>query len=260
MEFFNCSSGCNPFSEANASTDTVKVILPPQNDDKENAFPIQRPNQDSKKLLNNQIAAEKEEQERLRKKAKRERAEKQAAEEAQRLEAELAAAEEKALAAEIKRQEEAELARAAAEEAAERRREEERLQAQLKAREEKEQAERDERERQEAQARREKEEVERAAAQAAQKATEREKVKQFLVDHEYLGVNSKRTKMMKTKYPLHTAVKLGDQEMVLLLLSCEANPNLKNSAGQTPKQLAIKLNKNGSHDGIIGVLPEPCIS
>merc|ERR1719440_611091 len=44
MEFFICSSGngCNPLSEANANTDTVKVVVQPEHE-KENAIPNQQP-------------------------------------------------------------------------------------------------------------------------------------------------------------------------------------------------------------------------
>jgi len=262
MDFFNCSSGngCNPFSEANAKTDTVKVnlVLRPEHE-KENARPNQQPKSQNGPIKERDLAAADAaaEQQRKRLQAERERAEKEAAEEARRLEVELAAAEEKALAAEKRRQEEA--ARMAAEQA-EWQRQQEMLQA-MREQELREIEERQELECQEAEAqreaeeKREREELEKATREAEQKSMEREKVKKFLLDHGYLGVNAKRTKMMKSKYPLHTAVKLADREMITLLLSCGADMALKNSAGETPKQLALKLNRNGSHDAAIGALP-----
>jgi hypothetical protein len=260
MDFFNCSSGngCNPFSEANAKTDTVKVVLRPERE-KENARPNQQPKSQNGPIKEHDLAAADAaaEKERKRRQLERERAEKEAAEQARRLEVELAAAEEKALTAEKRRQEEA--ARLAAEQA-EWQRQQEMLQA-MREQELREIEERQELECQEAEAqreaeeRREREELEKATREAEQKSMEREKVKKFLLEHGYLGVNAKRTKMLKAKYPLHTAVKLGDPEMISLLLSCGADSALKNSASETPKQLAQKLNRNGSHDAAIGALP-----
>lgn len=280
MEFFTCSSGngCNPLSEANANTDTVKVVVQPEHE-KENAIPNQQPhNVETKDVrkederLTSQLANAKAASENVRvvpylalggpvagiapvrKYAERERAEEQATKEAHWLLTgeELRSTEEGELAAERRRQEEVE--RAAAEEATERQREEERLQAQQEAQEERERREREDHKRKEAEAKCKKEELDRAQRKAEQKSIELEKVKQFLSQHGYLGVNTKRTKMMKSKYPLHTAVKLADQEMILLLLSSGADQSLKNSSGETPEQLARKLNKSGSHDRVSSAL------
>jgi len=72
----------------------------------------------------------------------------------------------------------------------------------------------------------------------------------FLSRKGYSGVNMKRTKMFKSKYPLHTAVKENSLELVKLLLAAKADPSLKSSTGLTPAHLAMKLS-NGSHDDII---------
>jgi hypothetical protein len=63
-------------------------------------------------------------------------------------------------------------------------------------------------------------------------------VDQYLKDNGYGDVNSKRKKYFKYKYPLHSAVKEHNVDMVRRLLRCDADPTLTNSAGQTPRQLA----------------------
>lgn len=68
-------------------------------------------------------------------------------------------------------------------------------------------------------------------------------LEKFLGSHGYTGANVKRKKMMKTKYPLHTAVKCKDTDIIRLLLEAQADPELKNSAGETPFQLAARLFK-----------------
>jgi len=93
-----------------------------------------------------------------------------------------------------------------------------------------------------------KDEAARVARVAQQQAEEREQeaqantamVEEFLKEHGYSSVNSKRKKHFKYKYPLHTAVK-HKPEMVRRLLRCEADPTLANSAGQTPRQYAEAL-------------------
>lgn len=100
--------------------------------------------------------------------------------------------------------------------------------------------------------------------EAAREEEEREKHALFLQDKEtlenfltsrgYSSVNSKRTKMLKSKYPLHSAVKDHSLKLVELLLSTGADPTSKNSAGLSPAHLAMKLNVQGSYDDIIRAL------
>jgi len=86
------------------------------------------------------------------------------------------------------------------------------------------------------------EEAERALKEEQEKAMENErKVKEFLSSRGYSGINAKRTKMLKTKYALHSAVKDNSAEMVELLLAARADTAVRNSAGLTPAQLAMKL-------------------
>lgn len=258
MNFLVCSSGngCNPLCDANEKTDTVRVNVPPELD-QENAVPNLIFGEQQFTIDADMLKAAKREieiaqaaaveataeKQRLRRRS----SEREAAEEAQRLAAELAAEEEDAAAEEMQRHEVMER------EAAEWRRQEEKLEA-LRTQRIKEEAQKEERERQIVERKREEEEQERQRQDLEQKASQREKVRIFLMEHGYLGVNAKRTKMLKSKYALHTAVKLGDPGIIQLLRAFGADTSLTNSAGETPMQLARKLNKGGSHDGVSAAL------
>jgi len=111
-------------------------------------------------------------------------------------------------------------------------------------------------------------EVARLARVAQQRTEEREQeaqanramVEEFLTEHGYDDVNSKRKKHFKYKYPLHTAVK-HKPDMVRRLLRCDADPTLTNSAGKTPRQLAEAMGASvlGSAElaEVLSALPDP---
>eukprot|EP00928_Gymnodinium_smaydae_P025900 TRINITY_DN204_c0_g1_i1.p1 TRINITY_DN204_c0_g1~~TRINITY_DN204_c0_g1_i1.p1 ORF type:complete len:250 (-),score=95.03 TRINITY_DN204_c0_g1_i1:192-872(-) len=179
---------------------------------------------------------------------------------------------EKEAAEERRRQEEAAAAAARAEE--------ERLQAELAAKEQEQK--RLEQERIEEQRRLEAAEADRAAREAAeaeeaarreqqeeearmraeqeeaqrkeQEKADSEKLQAFLKQHGYKDAKTKRTKMFKSKYPLHSAVKLNDARIVKLLLEQGADATAKNSAGQTPATVAHNLQKDGSHTQVLALL------
>lgn len=81
------------------------------------------------------------------------------------------------------------------------------------------------------------------------------KLREFLAANGFKGVNVRRTRMLKWKYPLHTAVKQRDAKLVELLLKSKADPALKSSAGVTPMELAQKINRNGSHTAVLHACP-----
>lgn len=74
-----------------------------------------------------------------------------------------------------------------------------------------------------------------------QSLDDQEAVTGFLATHGFVGVNVRRKKGFKSKYPLHSAVKRSDADIVTRLLRLRADPTLVNSARQTPRQLAEKL-------------------
>lgn len=149
------------------------------------------------------------------------------------------------------------------EEDAERLRQEEELEARRRNEEEHEQLQRQE---QEAQRCREAEEaVQRDLEDRERKQAEEQKVKEegeakdrvdaWLKKNGFANVSAKKKSMMSWHYPLHSAVTKNDSAMVQLLLQFHADPQTANSSKQTPQQLAFKLNKKGSHNEILAVLP-----
>merc|ERR1712037_581447 len=93
-------------------------------------------------------------------------------------------------------------------------------------------------------------EVERLAQEQERKAL----VTAFLKDHGYRGVDIPKKTMLKTKYPIHTAVKTGDPKIVDALIKAGANPAQKDSAGQTAVEVAHQKNKKGSHANVLRTL------
>jgi hypothetical protein len=122
-------------------------------------------------------------------------------------------------------------------------------------------------EKEEAERRRERKEEEK------QKSQEKERVKQlqqlkvdhfklgtFLKEHGFSGANAKRHFMFRSfEYPLHAAVTKVEPETIRVLIAAGADPELTNSSGRTPAQLAWKNDKFGSHEHVIRALGAmPC--
>jgi len=86
--------------------------------------------------------------------------------------------------------------------------------------------------------RREKEE--RAARERARREQEaaKQQLQAWLDKNKYAEVNTKKSKMMMGRYPLHDAVSQKDANAVRLLLRFGADTTLKNSSGKTPQELA----------------------
>lgn len=102
-----------------------------------------------------------------------------------------------------------------------------------------------------------------AAAAAVQEECRRQravkkaatKVNEWCKSNGFQDVNSeKKTLRGATKFPVHTAVKYSNIEIVELMLLAGIDKDVRDSKNQTPLQLAAKLNKNGSHDQIIAML------
>jgi hypothetical protein len=80
-------------------------------------------------------------------------------------------------------------------------------------------------------------------------------VKAWLKQKGYKDINvPKVMRRRRAKYPLHSAVKDNDAEMVWLLLKCGANVEARNSENQTPVEVAEKLQKNDSHSQVLHLL------
>lgn len=108
---------------------------------------------------------------------------------------------------------------------------------------------------------RRREEAELAERQRQQQAqADEEKLQKFFRLHNYKGVNEKRTTKWKAKYPLHTAVKYKDEDMVKVLLAAGADPSLLDSNNTTPVQVAQGLNKDGSFTPVVRLLREAMVS
>merc|ERR1711967_116516 len=102
----------------------------------------------------------------------------------------------------------------------------------------------------------EQQERKRAEEQRAKDDQEaQQRVNAWLKKNGFSNVNAKKKSLMSSLYPLHCAVTQNDSAMVQLLIKFNADPKLANSSKQTPRQLADKLNKKGSHNEVLAVLP-----
>jgi hypothetical protein len=57
----------------------------------------------------------------------------------------------------------------------------------------------------------------------------------------YTDVNTPKRTFMGLKFPLHTAVKQGNIEMICLLLRCGASTEVKDHKGRRPKDLVANM-------------------
>merc|ERR1712008_201155 len=92
----------------------------------------------------------------------------------------------------------------------------------------------------------------RAARERARQ--DREKIAAYLKKHGFSGPQAKRKKLFALGYPLHIAVEENNPEIVQLLLRAGADRGQRNSHGLTPFALAIKRNKNSSHEEVLQLL------
>jgi len=80
------------------------------------------------------------------------------------------------------------------------------------------------------------------------------KVQSFLALRGFASITSGRRRFLKTNYPLHAAVAANDADLIRLLLRAGADPWRKNSSGLTPRQLAQKSCRRGSHAEVLRAL------
>jgi hypothetical protein len=99
-------------------------------------------------------------------------------------------------------------------------------------------------------------ETQRKAEEAEKERTSARKaaVDSFLKQRGFKGVTAPKRTLMKTTYALHEAAKLGDAEMVRMLVEEGADIAQKNSRGKTALQRAQVQDKAGSHKDVISVL------
>mmetsp|Transcript_12241 Transcript_12241/g.23136 ORF Transcript_12241/g.23136 Transcript_12241/m.23136 type:complete len:190 (+) Transcript_12241:51-620(+) len=64
----------------------------------------------------------------------------------------------------------------------------------------------------------------------------------------------------KPELPLHVAARLGEVELIRLLLQASADPKAKNSQGLTPLAVARKEDRGGSHQEVIQLLQTKVIT
>lgn len=91
-------------------------------------------------------------------------------------------------------------------------------------------------------------------------AVMRSQVETWLEKEGFKDVTTKKKFCMSACYPLHTAVKQRDADMISLLLWYKADPRAKNSHGKTPQDLAERANKKGLMDPVLAALggrPQP---
>jgi len=95
--------------------------------------------------------------------------------------------------------------------------------------------------------------------QEREKQLRQEILKSFCQRHGFANVTEPRRSGCAVfgssfTYPLHQAAELADARIVEMLLREGASPMVKNGSKQTAAQVAQKMNKNGSHDGVLQAL------
>mmetsp|Transcript_6878 Transcript_6878/g.12140 ORF Transcript_6878/g.12140 Transcript_6878/m.12140 type:complete len:239 (+) Transcript_6878:74-790(+) len=96
------------------------------------------------------------------------------------------------------------------------------------------------------------EELQRALEE--QERYEKDRLDAFLRQHGFESVLAKRRRRLQAMYPLHVAVTERDAEAVTILLKHRANPEQRSSRRETPLNLAMRCNKNGSHEEVLRAL------
>lgn len=88
----------------------------------------------------------------------------------------------------------------------------------------------------------------------AERAEAKIQIEPFLRRHGFTSVKSKKTWLWRVYYPLHVAVEKNDLEALKTLIKAGADLTKKNNRGQTPLQLATRLNKRGDRAEMLQAL------
>lgn len=94
-----------------------------------------------------------------------------------------------------------------------------------------------------------------AEARAQQLAAAKKKVSEWCKSNGYQDMNiHKKTFRGATKFPLHTAAKHNNEDMIAMLLMCGVDKYALDSKKQTAHEVATKMNKHGSNEMILARL------
>lgn len=80
------------------------------------------------------------------------------------------------------------------------------------------------------------------------------KLKAWLVNNNFFGIDTKRRSLFGFSYPLHIAAGQNNIEVVQLLILRQADASQLDSSGKTALQVAAKKCKNGSHRKVVEAL------
>jgi len=231
MDWFSCKGKCGG---SDPTSDTVKVDASLLTSEKENVQPLQVQAQRQREEEEKRRAQE-EHRLQMQKEAERRQVEEQAKKRREEEEAhcrEQAAAERAAA---------EETARAAAAAAKAKEEEKRRLEAERVANE---------------RARHEAEVAQLAEEKRQQELQALSKIHEWCKENGFADMHTKKKGgfISPSKFPLHEAVAKRHEEMISLLLQFGADATVKNSKGQTPADIARKMNKGGSMDTILSKL------
>ncbi|CAJ1350281.1 unnamed protein product, partial [Effrenium voratum] len=85
-------------------------------------------------------------------------------------------------------------------------------------------------------------------------------LQRFLVDYKFKDPNTPRSTWSfhlfseQRIYPIHVAAKLGDYQLVRILLAAGADRDSQTSKGRKAEDFALEANTSGSHDHVLSLL------
>ncbi|CAJ1328427.1 unnamed protein product [Effrenium voratum] len=88
----------------------------------------------------------------------------------------------------------------------------------------------------------------------------KERLRSFLQKHNFQSVNKPRSPSSfaifsdYNIYPVHVAARLGDYQILRLLLAAAADPEQRTAWGRRAMDIAVEANKSQSHEDVLGLL------